>query len=244
MVLSALHALAGSAQDALLAVHLHAAPGGGGTSTSVSRPGALLDLLLLLMEDAITTAGAAGNGAVPAFGAGGSGLAAAAGYSRGGVVRAGWEAAACAAALCTGHQAAQDAAAARGLLPVLAAFLAAEPPPARGGAGLSWGLVWPTGALGGSAALPAAVLEAGTGASGEGVREAILGVQSEVAACFRSFCMRAAHHAAVRASGVVPTLHKLATAGGCAGCSLSCRPVAGCPARLQGVLLSMRNRVA
>eukprot|EP00887_Chlorella_sp_A99_P001290 scaffold14.g1290.t1 len=128
VVLGALRSLAPANRDALLAVRLgaHAAAGGSGGGRQVG----VLDLLQVLMEDA---SAAADEGLV--FGAG-QGLAIAYGSSE--VVRAGWRAAAVAAALCTGNHAAQDAAAARGLLPSLLAYLAVDAPaaaPARARAG-------------------------------------------------------------------------------------------------------------
>lgn len=118
----------------------------------------------------------------------------AAGCSAGGgqVVAAGWHAAAVAARLCGGpQQRLQDALVARGLLPPLAAFVQAQPPPAP-------------------PALP------GTAAAGLGLRpsEVMMAVRCEVAGLLRSLSMRLQHHAALRACpGLLPFLAGLLQPG-------------------------------
>ena len=189
VVLRALHALAPAAKDALLAAR---AAGSGGAAAGAGQ--GLLDLLIVIMEDARVASASAERGAVFGVGAG-----LAAGYACSAVVRAGWAAAAVAAALCAGHAGAQDAAAAHGLLPALAAFLAAEPPPPAATAA-AWGLG-----------------QRPQGIAGDEEREAMLAVQAEVAGTFRSFCLRAAHHSAVRASGALPRLRQLAAGAGAGG---------------------------
>ncbi|KAL4443968.1 hypothetical protein ABPG75_011705 [Micractinium tetrahymenae] len=121
------------------------------------------------------------------------------------LVAAGWHAALLTARLCSGAvggsvqvaQQLQDAAVARGFLPLLAPFLKAEVPAAAAGAA----------ALGGAAgALPC---------TGDGqAAELMTSIQCEVAALLRSISMRRTHHAALRsAEGLLPRLRALLAPG-------------------------------